>query len=116
MFAVPVPGGCNLEFNFRRDPNIHTWYNGYQLWVQFQYASIGSISCDDSKQWGRLSYSVYALHFKVHMAFILELRTSKLKHISVAHKVVHIFGAVDLYCEIGLHNDWTSTIGLANIC
>lgn len=52
-----------MEFNFENDPNIRTWFDGFQLWVQFQYASVNGVSCDNKKLWDRLKYSVYVTQF-----------------------------------------------------
>ncbi|XP_067937749.1 transmembrane 7 superfamily member 3-like [Watersipora subatra] len=63
--SAPVPGGCNLEFNFENDPNIHSWYDGFRLWLEFQYASVKRLECDDQKGWDYLTYSVYAIYLQV---------------------------------------------------
>ena len=52
-----------MEFSFENDPNIHVWYDGFQLWVQFQYASVGGQRCDDKSNWDRLKYTMYVTQF-----------------------------------------------------
>ncbi|XP_074124880.1 transmembrane 7 superfamily member 3 isoform X1 [Sminthopsis crassicaudata] len=64
----PVPGGCNLEFDFDVDPNIYLEYNLYETVIKFAPANLGyprgtdPSPCDlgtglDSR-W-RLQYDVY---------------------------------------------------------
>jgi len=66
--ADPVPGGCNIEFNFPIDPNIHTWYDGFNLWMEFQYARGEGVVCEDQKSWAQLQYTVRLLNFEVGQA------------------------------------------------
>jgi len=54
-----------LEYNFENDPNIHTWYDGFHLWVEFQYSNVDDLPCDNSQNYSRLAYSIYALYFDV---------------------------------------------------
>jgi len=54
-----------MEYNFENDPNIHTWYDGFHLWVEFQYSNVDDLPCDNSQNYTRLTYSIYALYFDV---------------------------------------------------
>jgi len=63
-FPVPIPGGCNMEFPLKLDPNLHVTYKQTVNLVQFQYAQQGrptSINCDVQLH-RSLQYAVYQDH------------------------------------------------------
>ncbi|XP_044534650.1 transmembrane 7 superfamily member 3 [Gracilinanus agilis] len=64
----PIPGGCNLEFDFDVDPNIYLEYNLYETMIRFAPANLGyargsdpspcDVGTGQDSRW-RLQYDVY---------------------------------------------------------
>lgn len=60
-----MPGGCNLEFAFENDPNIRTWYDGFHIWIEHQFASTNDTACENNAHWDALQYNMYLFDYEV---------------------------------------------------